>query len=153
MGDITHLCSWNACAMKNHYLLQQIADLFRRLYELEYLMKHEIAKTQRKISSDFLHSLSQPAENEDTFPPNKAKVMALCWLHYSKGRWCLQVKNESLAFEGIQKSKGSFCLKYSGNKMSHIKYRLFPLSCQAHEVYLSELDFGIDTWQASYFML
>ena len=78
VGDITHLCSWNDRAMKNHYLMQQIADLFRRLYEVEYLMKHEIVKTQRKVSSDFLHSLSQPAETEDTFPPNKAKQTALC---------------------------------------------------------------------------
>ena len=65
--DITHMCSWNEQAEKIHYLMAQIADLFRKLYELFYLEKHDIKKTQRKISSDLLTSLYQPfTETEDT---------------------------------------------------------------------------------------
>ena len=65
--QITHVCCWNAQAMKNHYLLQQIADFVRKLYEIQYLEKQGIPKTQRKISSDLLRSLYQPlTESEDT---------------------------------------------------------------------------------------
>ena len=64
---ITHVCCWNAQAMKNHYLLQQIADFLRKLYEIQCLNRHGIQKTQRKISSDLLHGLYLPiTEPEDT---------------------------------------------------------------------------------------
>ena len=65
--QITHICCWNVQAMKNHYLLQQIADFLRKLYEIQYLSKLGIPKTQKKISSDLLHSLYLPiTESEDT---------------------------------------------------------------------------------------
>ena len=65
--DITHICSWNAQAMKNHYLIEQLADLIRKLYELWFLAKQGIQKTQKKISSDLLMSLYwPPTESEDT---------------------------------------------------------------------------------------
>ena len=65
--DITHACSWNAQALKNHYLLAQLADLIRKLYEVWYLEKQGIQKTQKKVSSDLLSSLYQPLpESEDT---------------------------------------------------------------------------------------
>ncbi|MBQ9009423.1 MAG: hypothetical protein IJ088_08860 [Clostridia bacterium] len=31
--DITHLCSWNETAIKNHYLMVQIVEIFRMLFE------------------------------------------------------------------------------------------------------------------------
>ena len=65
--NITHICSWNAQAMKNHYLIEQLADLMRKLYELWFLAKQGIKKTQKKISSDLLLSLYwPPTESEDT---------------------------------------------------------------------------------------
>ena len=65
--QITHVCCWNAQAMKNHYLLQQIADFLRKLYEIQYLIQNGIPKTQRKISSDLLRSLYHTlTESEDT---------------------------------------------------------------------------------------
>lgn len=31
-GSITHTCSWNDCAQKNHYLIAQISDFIKQLY-------------------------------------------------------------------------------------------------------------------------
>ena len=64
---MTHVCCWNAQAMKNHYLLLQLADFLRKLYEIHYLNKQGIEKTQRKISADLLMSLYLPlTESGDT---------------------------------------------------------------------------------------
>ncbi len=38
-NDITHMCSWNETAIKNHLLMFLIADLFRLLYEYDTLIK------------------------------------------------------------------------------------------------------------------
>ena len=48
-GDITHACSWNAKAMKNHYLMTQTADMVKQLYEWFYLKKNEIRKKQKNV--------------------------------------------------------------------------------------------------------
>ena len=65
-GDITHACSWNINALKNHYLMQQISDFVRQLYEWFYLKKNGIVKTYKKISSDLLYALTkQQLELED----------------------------------------------------------------------------------------
>jgi hypothetical protein len=40
-GDITHVCSWNEQAMKNHYLMMQISDMIKQLYEWYYLKRNE----------------------------------------------------------------------------------------------------------------
>ena len=55
-GDITHACSWDATALKNHYLMAQIADMVKQLYEWFYLKKNGIGKKQKNISSDLLES-------------------------------------------------------------------------------------------------
>ena len=65
-GDITHACSWNSNAMKNHYLMTQIADMVKQLYEWFFLKKNGIKKKQKKISSELLESFGQPiTETED----------------------------------------------------------------------------------------
>lgn len=65
-GDITHACSHNANAMKNHYLMTQIADMVKQLYEWYFLKKNGIKKKQKNISSELLESFGrQPAEKED----------------------------------------------------------------------------------------
>lgn len=66
-GDITHACSWNATAMKNHYLMLQISDMVKQLYEWFYLKKNEIKKTQKNISSDLLASFGRQLTAEDIF--------------------------------------------------------------------------------------
>ena len=65
-GDITHACSWNRNAMKNHYLMTQIADMVKQLYEWFFLKKNGIKKKQKNISSELLESFGrQLAERED----------------------------------------------------------------------------------------
>lgn len=43
-GNIEHACSWNEKAQKNHYLMEQIADFIKQLYEYYYLKENEIQK-------------------------------------------------------------------------------------------------------------
>lgn len=65
-GKIEHACSWDACAQKNHYLMEQIADFMKQLYEYFYLEKNEIKKLQKNISFELLASFGrQLTESED----------------------------------------------------------------------------------------
>ena len=74
-GDITHACSHNANAMKNHYLMTQIADMVKQLYEWFYLKKNEIKKRQKNISSDLLKSLGGRKRPEDIHEePNESAL-------------------------------------------------------------------------------
>lgn len=66
-GNLEHACSWNAQAQKNHYLMQQIADFMRQLYEYFYLKKNEIKKAQKNIPSDILKSFGELEKSEDIF--------------------------------------------------------------------------------------
>lgn len=67
-GNIEHACSWNERAQKNHYLMEQIADFIKQLYEYFYLKKNEIKKLQKNISSELLASfgwqLTKPEDIE-----------------------------------------------------------------------------------------
>lgn len=66
-ADITHACSHNINAFKNHYLIMQVSDIVRQLYEWFYLEKNGIKKTYKKISSDLQYALSkQFVRLEDT---------------------------------------------------------------------------------------
>ena len=65
-GNIEHACSWNERAQKNHYLIEQIADFMKQLYEYFYLEKNEIKKLQKNISPELLASFGrQLTETED----------------------------------------------------------------------------------------
>jgi len=64
-GDITHACSWDAIAMKNHYLMILIADMVKHLYEWFFLKKNEIKKKQKNISFKLLESFGQQLTRED----------------------------------------------------------------------------------------
>lgn len=64
-GDIEHACSFDANAQKNHYLMEQISDFIKQLYEYFYLKKNEIKKTQKNISSDLLVSFGWQLTTED----------------------------------------------------------------------------------------
>lgn len=66
-ADITHACSWNEWALKNHYLMQQISDFMKQLYEHYVLKKLGIKKKQKNISSDLLASLARQLTGEDIF--------------------------------------------------------------------------------------
>ena len=67
-GSITHTCSWDDQAQKNHYLMAQISDFMKQLYEYYYLEKNGIKKKQKNISSDLLESFGQQITKEDIFP-------------------------------------------------------------------------------------
>lgn len=58
-GNIEHAYSWNEQAQKNHYLMEQIADFIKQLYEYYYLEKNEIRKLQKNISPELLSSFGQ----------------------------------------------------------------------------------------------
>ena len=67
-GDITHACSFHAAAMKNHYLMTQISDMVKQLYEWFCLKVNGIKKKQKNISSELLESFGrQLTEREDIF--------------------------------------------------------------------------------------
>lgn len=58
-GNIGHACSWNETAQKNHYLMEQIADFVKQLYEFFFLEKNGIKKPQKEISSELLASFGR----------------------------------------------------------------------------------------------
>lgn len=65
-GNIEHACSFHERAQKNHYLMEQIADFMKQLYEYFFLKKKEIKKLQKNISSELLASFGrQLTETED----------------------------------------------------------------------------------------
>lgn len=66
---LTHACSWDANAMKNHYLMQQISDMVKQLYEWFSLKQKGINKKQKNISPELLESFGWPiTETEDISP-------------------------------------------------------------------------------------
>ena len=65
-GNIEHACSFHERAQKNHYLMEQIADFIKQLYEQYFLEKNGIKKPQKNISSELLASFGrQLTETED----------------------------------------------------------------------------------------
>ena len=55
---LEHLSSWNDNALKNHYLMIQIADIFRILYEYEYITQREIVLTFKQIATNLCTGFS-----------------------------------------------------------------------------------------------
>ena len=67
-GNIEHACSWNERAQKNHYLMEQIADFIKQLYEYFYLERNEIKKLQKNISSELLASFGRQLTKTEDIP-------------------------------------------------------------------------------------
>ena len=67
-GNIEHACSWNERAQKNHYLMEQIADFIKQLYEYFYLERNEIKKLQKNISSELLASFGRQLTKPEDIP-------------------------------------------------------------------------------------
>lgn len=63
--NITHACSFDQNAMKNHYLMIQIADMVKQLYEWFFLKKNGLKKRQKNISSELLASFGRQLTRED----------------------------------------------------------------------------------------
>lgn len=64
-GNLEHACSWNDQAQKVHYVMEQIADIMKQLYELFCLKKLGIEKPQKDISSELLASFGRQLTAED----------------------------------------------------------------------------------------
>ena len=65
-NNIEHLCSKDYNAMKNHYLLAQIADILRQLFECGYELIRNLKASIKEISSRLLESFSRdPLTPED----------------------------------------------------------------------------------------
>lgn len=67
-GNIEHACSFNERAQKNHYLLEQISDFMKQLYEYFFLKKNEIKKVQKNISSELLASFGRHLTETEDIP-------------------------------------------------------------------------------------
>lgn len=52
ISDITHISSWNQTAIMNHYLMIQIVDIFRMLFEFYTYERKNIKRTYENIASD-----------------------------------------------------------------------------------------------------
>ena len=63
--DLEHANSHDWNALKNHYLITQIADIFRQLYVYKELKKIGLKKTEKNISSDLLASFGRQLTKED----------------------------------------------------------------------------------------
>jgi len=63
--EITHANSKNYNAMKNHYLITQIADIILQLYEKAIPLIKELNKSIKNISSDLLASFGRQLTRED----------------------------------------------------------------------------------------
>lgn len=63
-GNLEHAYSWNERAQRNHYLIAQIADLFRQLYEHFYLKKNDISKAMKVIVRHLREDIKQALPEE-----------------------------------------------------------------------------------------
>lgn len=77
-NDITHACSLNTNAMKNHYLLVQIADIIRQLLENGSEAIRSLRLGIKEISSRLLESFRRdPLTTEDITHINKRTKISL----------------------------------------------------------------------------
>ncbi len=71
-NNIEHLCSKDYNAMKNHYLLVQLADILRQLFECRYELIRSLKASIKEISSRLLESYRrEPLTLEDIMKLNK----------------------------------------------------------------------------------
>lgn len=75
--EITHANSKNYNALKNHYLITQIADIILQLYEKGIPIIKELKKTIKNISSDLLASFGRQLTKEDISNTEKRARMSI----------------------------------------------------------------------------
>lgn len=88
-------CSWNEQAQKNHYLMEQIADFIKQLYEYYYLKKNEIKKLQKNISPELLSSFGQQLTKTEDIKVELHRAV-LNWFNLSKEDDAWQEENTNL---------------------------------------------------------
>jgi hypothetical protein len=73
--NIEHANSLNYNAMKNHYLITQLADILRQLYEKGVDKIRDLNKSIKEISSSLLESFrTRLLTNEDTLPEKRIQI-------------------------------------------------------------------------------
>ena len=70
-GNIEH-------AQMNHYLMEQIADFIKQLYEYYYLKKNEIKKLQKNISPELLASFGRQLTKTEDIKVELAESINSC---------------------------------------------------------------------------
>lgn len=88
-------CSWNEQAQKNHYLMEQMADFIKQLYEYYYLKKNEIKKLQKNISPELLSSFGQQLTKTEDIKVELHRAV-LNWFNLSKEGDAWQEENTNL---------------------------------------------------------
>ena len=71
-----HVCCHNYTAIKNHYMLVQIADALRQLYELKAYINRGVKVSIKNISSSLLSSFGRLITREDIFTKERKTVNA-----------------------------------------------------------------------------
>ena len=79
----------------NHYLMEQIADFIKQLYEYYYLKKNEIKKLQKNISPELLASFGRQLTKTEDIKVELHNAV-LNWLHFSKEGEACQEENTNL---------------------------------------------------------
>lgn len=75
--EMEHVCSHNYTAMKNHYMLIQIADTLRQVYELKAYENRGLKVHIKNISSDLLAHFGRILTREDIFHPQHQETNVL----------------------------------------------------------------------------
>lgn len=73
-----HVCSHNYTAIKNHYMLIQIVDTLRQIYELKAYENKGLQVNIKNISSDLLAHFGRILTREDIFHSQQQGMNALC---------------------------------------------------------------------------
>ena len=73
-----HICSHNYTAIKNHYMLIQIVDTLRQIYELKAYENRGLQVNIKNISSDLLAHFGRILTREDIFHSQQQGMNALC---------------------------------------------------------------------------
>ena len=74
--QVGHVCCHNYTAIKNHYMLVQIADALRQLYELKAYINRGVKVSIKNISSSLLSSFGRLITREDIFTKERKTVNA-----------------------------------------------------------------------------
>ena len=66
-NDITHMCSWNMNAIKCHYAMTVIGEIFRIIMEMEQARKHDIKLPFQEINSELQATIKRVKLRDDNF--------------------------------------------------------------------------------------
>ena len=77
-NNIEHLCCKDYNAMKNHYLLVQIADILRQLFECGYELIRSLRASIKEISSRLLESFRRDTLTPEDITNSNKRIQIRC---------------------------------------------------------------------------